>query len=206
MQFIPPRLSKDKHNRYSVVFYVQGKRHRVSNGKKFGVNLHPNKEPFERRLIVAQELQLRIHQALHDGWGQQPTAEMTFQQAIEGLAFKKSVKLTYQLAFDRTRNRLLDYLTTSRSGKMRLSQITSKDCLGFLHSKAFTAASFNTEQKHISSLLSDVQKPLGVSNPVEAISPMKETPALHRPFDDVQAVLAEIREYNENLWLCCLLT
>ena len=43
-------------------------------------------------------------------------------------------------------------------------------------------------------------------NPVEAISPMKETPALHKPFDDVQAVLAEIREYNENLWLCCLLT
>ena len=35
---------------------------------------------------------------------------------------------------------------------------------------------------------------------------MKETPALHKPFDDVQAVLAEIREYNENLWLCCLLT
>ena len=54
MQFIPPRLSKDKHNRYSVVFYVQGKRYRVSNGKKFGVHLHPNKEPSERRLIVAQ--------------------------------------------------------------------------------------------------------------------------------------------------------
>ena len=206
MQFIPPRLSKDRHNRYSVVFYVQGKRYRVSNGKKFGVDLHPNKEPFERRLIVAQELQLRIHQALHDGWGQQPTTEMTFQQAVEGFAFKKAVKPTYQLAFDRTRNRLLDYLTTSRSGKVRLSQITSKDCLGFLHSKAFTAASFNTERKHMSSLLSDVLKPLGVSNPVEAISPMKETPALHKPFDDVQAVLAEIRQYNENLWLCCLLT
>ena len=206
MQFIPPRLSKDKHNRYSVVFYVQGKRYRVSNGKKFGVHLHPNKEPFERRLIVAQELQLRIHQALHDGWGQQPTVEMTFQQAVEGFAFKKAVKPTYQLAFDRTRNRLLAYLTTSRSGKARLSLITPKDCLGFLHSKDFTAASFNTERKHMSSLLSDVLRPLGISNPVEAISPMKETPSLHKPFEDVPAVLAEIREYNENLWLCCLLT
>ena len=35
---------------------------------------------------------------------------------------------------------------------------------------------------------------------------MKETPSLHKPFEDVPAVLAEIREYNENLWLCCLLT
>ncbi|MGB1099803.1 MAG: tyrosine-type recombinase/integrase, partial [Flavobacteriales bacterium] len=92
MQFTVPRLIKDKHQLFSIVFYVQGKRHRVSNGQRFGLDLHPNKEPFERRLIVAQELQLRIHQALH------------------------------------------------------------------------------------------------------------------KPFDDVQAVLAEIREYNENLWLCCLLT
>ena len=98
---------------------------------------------------------------------------MTFQQAVEGFAFKKAVKPTYQLAFDRTRNRLLAYLTTSRSGKARLSQITPKDCLGFLHSKDFTAASFNTERNHISSLLSDVLRPLGISNPVEAISPMK---------------------------------
>ena len=206
MQFIPPRLTKDKRHLYSVVFYVQGKRYRVSNGKKFGLDLHPNKEPVERRLIVAQELQLRIHQALHEGWGQQPTSEMSFLQAVEGFAFKKKVKPTYQEAFDRTRHRLIDHLSSNRSGKVKLSQITSKDCLGFLHSKEFTASSFNTERKHLSSLLSDVLKPLGGSNPVEAISPMKETPKLHKPFDDVQAVLAEIREYKENLWLCCLLT
>ena len=206
MQFVPPRLTKDKHHNYSITFYVQGKRYRVSNGKKLGFNLHPNKVPKQERLLVAQELQLRIHQALHDGWGQQPTTEMTFKQAVEGFAFKKAVKPTYRLAFDRTRNRLLEYLSTSRSGKASLSQITTTDCLGFLHSKDFTAASFNTERKHLSSLLSAVLKPLGITNPVEAIAPMKETPSLHKPFDDVQAVLEEIREYNENLWLCCLLT
>ena len=84
MQFIPPRLSKDKHHRYTIVFYVQGKRYRVSNGKKLGIPLQPNKEPLDRRLIVAQELQLRIHQALHQGWGQEVTSEMTFLQAVEG--------------------------------------------------------------------------------------------------------------------------
>ena len=51
----------------------------------------------------------------------------------------------------------------------------------------------------MSSLLSDVLKPLGVSNPVEAISPMKEMPALHKPFDDVQAVLAVSLGYLRNL-------
>ena len=89
------RLTKDKRHLYSVVF-VQGKRYRVSNGKKFGFDLHPNKEPVERRLIVAQELQLRIHQALHEGWGQQPTSERcrSFKRSRE--PFKKKVKPTYQ--------------------------------------------------------------------------------------------------------------
>ena len=58
MQFTVPRLIKDKHQHFSILFYAQGKRYRVSNGKKFGLDLHPNKEPFDRRLIVAQELQL----------------------------------------------------------------------------------------------------------------------------------------------------
>ena len=206
MQFIPPRLSKDKHHRYTIVFYVQGKRYRVSNGKKLGIPLHPNKEPLERRLIVAQELQLRIHQALHEGWGQEVTSEMTFLQAVEAFRFRKAVKATYQEAFERTRLRLLAYLKTSPSGKGKLSQITTSQCLKFLHSKEFTASSFNTERKHLSSLLSGVLKPLGLPNPAGPIATMKETPALHKPFEDVQAVLNEIREFNENLWLCCLLT
>ena len=49
-------------------------------------------------------------------------------------------------------------------------------------------------------------KPLGLRNPVEPTETMKETPALHKPFEDVQVILADIRAYNESLWLCCLFT
>ena len=42
MQFTVPRLIKDKHQHFSILFYAQGKRYRVSNGKKFGVDLHLN--------------------------------------------------------------------------------------------------------------------------------------------------------------------
>ena len=34
--------------------------------------------------MIAQELKLRIQQALHDDWGQQPTVELTSQQAVLG--------------------------------------------------------------------------------------------------------------------------
>ena len=91
MQVTVPRLIKDKHQHFSILFYAQGKRYRVSNGKKFGVDLHPNKEPFERRLIVAQELQLRIHQALvgclrvraHAGVGGHPLFKMVFKCGLD---------------------------------------------------------------------------------------------------------------------------
>jgi len=139
-------------------------------------------------LIVAQELQLRIHQALHDGWGQEATSAMTFLQAVETFRFRKAVKETYKEAFNRTRVRLLEHLKASPTGKMKLSQITTSQCLRFLHSKDFTASSFNTERKHLSSLLSGLLKPLGLPNPAGAIATMKETPALHKPFEDVQAV------------------
>jgi len=36
MQFTVPRLIKDKHQHFSIFFYAQGKRYRISNGKKFG--------------------------------------------------------------------------------------------------------------------------------------------------------------------------
>ena len=45
-----------------------------------------------------------------------------------------------------------------------------------------------------------------LSNPVLLIPKRREVQSLHQPFEDVPAILAEIREYNENLWLCCLLT
>ena len=131
---------------------------------------------------------------------------MTFLQAVETFRFRKAVKETYKEAFNRTRVRLLKHLKAYPTGKMKLSQITTSHCLRFLRSKDFTASSFNTERKHLSSLLSGLLKPLGLPNPAGAIATMKETPALHKPFEDVQAVLSEIREFNEKLWLCCMLT
>jgi hypothetical protein len=82
MQFITPRLVKNKHNHYSLVFYVQGRRYRISNGQKLGIDLHPNKAPLDQRMLLAQELQLRVHQELHEGWGHQTTSEITFIQAV----------------------------------------------------------------------------------------------------------------------------
>ncbi len=43
-------------------------------------------------------------------------------------------------------------------------------------------------------------------NPMEEIKPRKAKTKLHKPIDNISELLNEIREYNENLFLCCLLT
>jgi len=47
---------------------------------------------------------------------------------------------------------------------------------------------------------------MGLKNPVEAITKMQEKPSLHKPFRDVNTLLEDIKSFNENLLLCCLLT
>ena len=47
---------------------------------------------------------------------------------------------------------------------------------------------------------------LGVLNPINSISKRKTTQIMHKPFEDVTALLEDIKSFNENLFLCCLFT
>ena len=40
----------------------------------------------------------------------------------------------------------------------------------------------------------------------KGIKPKNTKQCLHKPFEDVSAVLEDIKSFNENLFLCCLLT
>ena len=53
-----------------------------------------------------------------------------------------------------------------------------------------SVSSYNHELKHIASILSKLMAPLGLSSTYQEWRPNLE----------------EIRDFNENLWLCCLLT
>ena len=44
------------------------------------------------------------------------------------------------------------------------------------------------------------------SNPLEGIRGFKSKAKLHKPIDDVGALLEEIKYYNKDLFVCCLLT
>ena len=69
-----------------------------------------------------------------------------------------------------------------------------------------TPSNFNHERARLSSILGDILGPQEHPNPCKGIKPKKTKQSLHKPFEDVSAVLEDIRSFNENLFLCCLLT
>ena len=206
MNFTTPRLIKDKQNKFTILFYLEGKRYRVANGKKFGIDIHPNKVPITDRFNEANNLLFRIHKALIEGWGQSTSLRDTFLKSVQNHSISIDAKETYKDSMQRTLSRLESFLKTSTIGQINIKHVTTLHCMAFLNSKCYTPNSYNTERKHLSSFFSKLFKPENITNPISSIPVLKSKPALHKPFKDVSTVLEDIKSFNENLFLCCLLT
>jgi len=206
MNFTTPRLIKNKQNKFTILFYLDGNRYRVTNGKQFGIDIHPNKVPISDRLLEANTLLFRIHKALIEGWGKSSSLSDTFLKSVQNHSMSTDVKETYREAVKRTLLRLESFLKTSKIGQVKIKHVTTQHCMKFLYSKCYTHNSFNTERKHLSSFFSKLFKPENITNPITSIPVLKSKPSLHKPFRDVNTLLEDIKSFNENLFLCCLLT
>ena len=206
MNYSVPRVVKDRKDRYYVVYYVHGKRHRVSNGNQLGLNLYPNRATGDNRKVLANKLLIEIQTKLETGEIQSTELTTTVLSAICKIDYRKNHKATYIQSIEATISRFIKHLRDNGLCDMSISRISTAHCIAFLHSVPYTPSSFNRERKHIGSLFNRIMRPMGLKNPVEAITKMQEKPSLHKPFRDVNTLLEDTKSFNENLFLCCLLT
>ena len=68
MALRPPKIAWDSSGKCYVVFYLNRKRYRLSNGSRMGINLNPNRHEVGERKALAEELRLKIHLKLIEGW------------------------------------------------------------------------------------------------------------------------------------------
>ena len=66
--------------------------------------------------------------------------------------------------------------------------------------------SYNTFKRHLKALINEARSQGMNSDPMDGVLSRKNKAKLHKPFDDVGAVLDEIKSFNKNLHLCSLLT
>ena len=66
--------------------------------------------------------------------------------------------------------------------------------------------SYNTLRRHLNALLNEAVNQVLKANPLKGLKTRKTKTKLHKPFDNLTEVLGNIKLFNFNLYLCCLLT
>ena len=83
--------------------------------------------------------------------------------------------------------------------------ITSKEVKSYLNKYAL-GVSYNTIKRHLNVLINEARNIGMNSNPMECIKAKKTKAKLHKPYNDIRLILDEIKLFNDNLYLCCLMT
>lgn len=202
-----PITNFDAKNNIYVSFNLNGKRIRISNGKKIGIKLKPNSFPIEKRLEMGRLLAGEVYKYLQLNQELKPIALTTkietkkADMEIIKLAYKQKLKQNLSPKYYQTLNHIITEL-----GKIsRYNEIDKRMLEKFLDRYA-NNTSYNTIRTHLNALLNEAVK-LGLkSNPIKDIKRKRQEAKLHKPFTDIQLVLEDIKKFNYHLYLCCIIT
>ena len=200
------RLSKDTRGNLCVRFYIGSRRYRYAHGKAIGVDLKPNAHPEPIRSELGMELLIAFKAALDRGWRpDQDERPVTLLQLLLGYSPAPDYSEKYRKAMATTRDGFQAFLLRKGKLSLDLHQLTSLDIHDYL-SGFLTPSTFNHERKRLSAILKPAYVAAGLPNPITQIPKCKEKATLHKPIRDIAAVLEDIKAFNANLHLCCLLT
>ena len=200
------RLVRDAKGTHRVQFYIGQRRYRYAHGKAIGCPLRPNTYPEPTRTDVATELLIAFKAALDRGWRpDQDERPVTLLELLTSYSPVPDHSEKYRRAMTITRDHFKAYLKQKGKLSLGLHQLTSSEVQDYL-SCFLTPSTFNHERKRLSAILKPAYTAAGLPNPITLIPKRREKATLHKPIRDVAAVLEDIKDFNTNLHLCCLLT
>ena len=201
-----PKVVYRKDQKVYIDLMLNGKRMRLFNGRKFDLELCPNSYPKDQRLNQANILAAQVYAKLLTGAcplvkNQQGVLNNQkdlyyIKEALNAKLkedFSKNYKEGLKLAFRKIKEQ-------TKSGEVTIRTIAS--ALDTYTNNTY----FNTVRRNMNTLCRKAVK-LGMNNnPVEEIKRKKEKTTLHKALNDTAELLQEIKRFNSNLYLCCLLT
>ena len=185
-----------------IVIYYNEIRHRFWNGKAINVNISSEENP--NLLKAAFELKLR------EGWRPQSKKRevkelpMTVIETLErGVETKINQGCSDRYIKDAKRIVTLwkRYEKEEHLRNLTIDKLQTSHIRNFLVRPNWSAKTQRTVKSTLSPLLSEF-----TPNLVQSVRLKKPTSTLHKPFDNVNEVLDAVRDYNQQLYLCCLMT
>ena len=185
-----------------IIIYYNEIRHRYWNGNAIDVNIKSKDNP--TLLKAAFELKLR------EGWKPKPKKRevkevpVTVIQALkQGVEMKIKQGCSERFIKDAKRIVILwkRYESEQHLKNLTLDKLQPSHIRNFLVRPNWSAKTQCTVKSTLSPLLAEF-KP----NLVQSVKLKKPTSTLHKPFDNINEILENIKAYNKQLYLCCLMT
>lgn len=185
-----------------IVIYYNETRHRYWNGKAINVNISSEQNP--NLLKAAFELKLR------EGWRPQSNKRkvkqlpVTVIQALQkGVDTKIAQGCSQRFIKDAKRivTLWMRYEKEQHLRNLTLDKLQASHIRGFLVRPNWSTKTQRTVKSTLSPLLSEF-----TPNLVQSVRLKKPASTLHKPFDNVNEVLDAVRDYNHQLYICCLMT
>ena len=207
MKVMYPKVKVDFKNRVFITFYQNNKRYRLFNGSKINSKIHPNSYPTSKRIEMGNLLASEVYQFLISGLTLEQlkvsklikpnmTDKDYLAVALENkLKEKYTKKYKYMLQF--IFNKLMVELNNSSIQPLNIETILN----------TYTSeTSYNTYRLRLCSLINEAKKIGMSSNPMQGIKSKRTNAQMHKCYNDLKLILDEIKTYNSNLHLCCLMT
>jgi len=203
-----PKVTQLKSGEVYVSFKFNKKRIRLFNGSRLGIDLHPNSAPLEKRLevgtILAYEVYSKLKNCPQDYFESQRGSKVQKEYSHKE-ALQKALLDKLGLSNSKHHQYLLKYVCKLLIEELDGDVLTRKSIKTIL-SRYGNNTSYNTIRRYVLSLCNQA----GVYGlPTESLKPipkLRQKEILHKPIHDIPLLLEEIKSYNENLYLCCLLT
>jgi len=169
------------------------------SGRRINSSTAPNTFPIKHRRAEALKLAKEVYDYLSNN-------NYSFQRVYDKLE-------QFDLLIDKKLNEPISFLYKRALKKIALKlrkELVSKDKISvdFIDSLSLqydNATSYNTTRRHVNVLVNHL-KENGFDIERSKLKSKKQIEKLHKPVDNVKDLLERIKMFNENLYLCCVLT
>lgn len=211
-----PKVSISKKGYVTVFFWFHGKRFRYANGNILNEQIFPNHVKGVKKEREAEALCSAFTMAIRNGWRPEKVKNTTKYRPSETIkdlterVLERKLSQDYSPAYKYQLQRIsklwLRYLHSNGLINILVDEMTMDVIADFIHSTNESLQSMRYSKKGISALLKDDLEDRGVIFNHKKIKLKKPVERLHRPIENVNQVLKDIKAFNSNLHLCCLLT
>jgi integrase len=202
-----PKVGQTKDQKVFVSFYINNKKIRLFNGKRINSNLNPNDFPINQRLALANVLAAEVYKYITEGGVlrqyRSQVVEVGKVSDLEylKLALQSKLKGNYSNHYKKT----LEYVFKHLTRDLRGDELSVEVVEAFLN-KYSCGTSYNTIRRHLNVLINEAISQGMVREGLPLKRSRKAKAKLNKPFKDISLILKSIKEFNQNLYLCCLMT